>query len=77
MTMVFSLNQAVALAALGQVADAQSIVERARPVLLDAMGADSPIYRQVLEVQRRLDDPRHEGVQRNVRAPAIAMPFFI
>lgn len=76
MTQVFAINQAIALAALGRRDEAIAIVERATPVLRDAMGDDAPTYRLVLEVLRRLGE-KYEGMRGDMPAPATPSPFFI
>jgi eukaryotic-like serine/threonine-protein kinase len=49
MTQLFSLNMALALQAMGRTAEARDIVDRADPVLRQALGPDAPTY---LRVQR-------------------------
>ena len=55
-TQLYALNVAVALAELQRVPEAITAVRHAEPVLREALGADAPIYQDVLALLRRLEN---------------------
>lgn len=61
MALVYSINRALALEALGRLDEARGIVARAQPALRDALGDDSPTYLAVVEIQRRLERTTRSG----------------
>ncbi len=79
MVLLYSLNLAVALEALGQRDEARRLVARAGPVLRDALGEDSPTYGAVRLLQRRLESVPPPGTRGDVPVPqgGPASPLFI
>jgi serine/threonine protein kinase len=77
--LAYSLNQAVALEALGRPAAARAVIERARPVLRIALGEDAPPYQAMLALERRLHAAKPSGARGD--APGLAgkspSPLFI
>jgi hypothetical protein len=61
LTAMYSVNRAVALAALGRFREAQDIVTAAQPILGQAMGASAPTYLRVLRLQGRLERAQASG----------------
>ncbi len=57
MTLLFSLNEARALALAGRREDGLRLAQRAEPRLRDAFGADAPIYLKVLRLRAWLSEP--------------------
>ena len=55
--LLYSLNRAVALAQTGHVVQARELVDRALPVLTDALGADAPVLRRVRDLAAALRGP--------------------
>ena len=51
MTLLFSLNEARALALVGRAQEGRQLVQRAAPRLLEALGADAPTYLNLLRLQ--------------------------
>jgi len=70
LTLLCSLNAALAFEAVGKVEEARSRVERAVPLLGKAMGVDSPTYLQAVQLLDRLRSPgenlpAHSPIRRN------------
>jgi tetratricopeptide (TPR) repeat protein len=51
MTLLFSLNEARALALVGRAQEGRQLLQRAAPRLLEALGADAPTYLNLLRLQ--------------------------
>ena len=51
MAMLFSLNEARALAELGRTTEALNLVARAEPILREAMGSDAPVFERLLSLK--------------------------
>ena len=53
-SLLLSLNEAVALQAMGRQAEAQAVVSRSEGPLLAAFGATAPLYQSILRLRDRL-----------------------
>ena len=72
LSLLTSLNEAIALGQLGHVEEARALVQPALAPLREAFGPDAPIYRRILLLNARLSGP--ESDVRSVRKAAAPRP---
>lgn len=63
LSMIFSLNTAIALEALDRTEEALAIVNRAEPILVASLGRECPILRRLERLKSRLENPPARSTQ--------------
>ena len=83
LVLLFELNNAVALAQLGRIAEAQALVEANDSILRNAFGPDAPTYMKVIRLKKALTELREptqsEGSFINkplIRKTSVPVEFF-
>jgi len=76
--LLYTLNQAVALEALGRRGEARAVVARARPALREALGDEAPTFQALLALEQRLDaDPADTRGDVSGTGGTLPSPLFI
>jgi eukaryotic-like serine/threonine-protein kinase len=77
LALLLGLNGAVVFAISGQSQKALTLLERSLPILLEAMGADAPVYLEAMALQRRLASqqpgPTRLGTANEARGRPLAL----